>query len=245
MCLFVVDGTWSSEFNSNDNGKDAAGKAVGTSKEDVRTNSRRFFEECLYPSSKKFYFTGPAYGVSGDDSYGIYFDVIRTIEREINRGNCEEIYMVGWSRGATIISEITETLSLLAGTNSRGNPTKIGRTMHIRPIENVLNRPMPPVRFVGLFDSVAMITRRSPVDSHWGEDVTAIVEYCAHVTAGIRWSDSWIYYYKRDPNIQAQRTELKHMTYADHWGVGGEATQWDAREAYQFIRNHAYLAGCP
>ena len=155
MCLFVVDGTWSVDFNSNDNGEDPSGRAIGNSDNDIRSNSRRFFEESRWPANKKFYFVGPGNGMSGNDSYPIYFNVMRTIEREINSGNCEEIHMVGWSRGAAIIGELTEGLEQLADTNGRKNPTRervynpYGGPQHVtvmRQMNNVLSKPMPKIK---------------------------------------------------------------------------------------------------
>jgi len=243
--LVVVDGTWSMNFNSDDNGEDPSGRAIGNSEDDIRSNSRRFFEESRYPANKKFYFVGPGNGMNGNDSYPIYFNVLRVIEREINSGNCEELSLVGWSRGAAIIGELTEGLSELAGSNSRRGPrVSNGRRTTQATLDNVLSRPMPTIKYVGLFDSVSMIWRSSPIDRQWGEDITALVQYFAHVTAGDRGSGMGFSYAMRNPDIQAARSERHHIADATHGGVGGSDGTAHAREAYEFIRNHANIAGC-
>ncbi len=254
--LIVVDGTWSVDFNTSDNGEDPSGRAIGNQDEGTgRSNSRRFFEESRYPANKKFYFVGPGNGMSGNDSFPIYFNVLRTIEREINNGNCDELHMVGWSRGAAIIGELTEGLEQLADTNTRTNPTRervynpYGGPSHVtvmRPMNNVLSRPMPKIKFVGLFDSVSMIWRSSPHNRRWGEEITDDVEYFAHVTAGDRTGPAGglIDFAMRNPDIAAKRSVMHHIGDATHGGVGGDDTTAHAREAYTFIRNHATAAGC-
>ena len=57
MCLFVVDGTWSRNFNSENLGINSSDKPVGNhEKLAARSNSRRFFEENFYPANEKFYY---------------------------------------------------------------------------------------------------------------------------------------------------------------------------------------------
>ncbi len=244
--LIVVDGTWSMDFNSDDNGEDPSGRAIGNSEDNIRSNSRRFFEESRYPGNKKFYFVGPGNGMSGNDSWQIYFNVLRTIEREINSGNCTELHMVGWSRGAAIIGELTEALSQLANGNSRQNPQQTARGTRMRTMNNVLTKPMPPIKYVGLFDSVSMIWRNAAIDRQWGEDITALVQYFAHVTAGDRTGPvgGAIDFAMRNPNVQAARNERHHIADATHGGVGGADTTAHGIEAYNFIRRHATNAGC-
>ncbi|MCA9653996.1 MAG: hypothetical protein KC501_29005 [Myxococcales bacterium] len=248
MCLFAVDGTWSVDFNNENLGVGSSGRAVGNRDENVRSNTRRFFEECKYPDNKKFYFVGPGMGATGADSWRIYFNVLRTIEREINSGNCTEIVMVGWSRGAAIISELTEGLSSLGQSNSRRDPFQTGRGERMRTINNVLpGGKLPPIRYVGLFDSVAMIMRAAPHDQQWGEDITAEVEYFAHVVAGDRTGPlgGLVDFREANPLIQAKRRSILHMAHVTHGGVGGESQTDSARQAYDFIRNHATIAGVP
>ena len=48
MCLFVIDGTWSRDFNSSDKGLDNRNLPVGNLNFDVRSNSRKFYEESKY-----------------------------------------------------------------------------------------------------------------------------------------------------------------------------------------------------
>lgn len=254
MCLFAVDGTWSLNFNAEALGEDVMGRPVGAL-ESGRSNTRRFFEECAYPANKKFYFAGPGgdgntvLGATGNDSYQLYFNVLRAIEREVNSGNCEEIVMVGWSRGAAVISELTEGLQALGESNSRKDPYQTSRGRRFKTLSNVIKSgELPPIKFVGLFDSVAMIQASSPVDSEWAEDI-ASVKYFAHVVAGDRLMAKKgfirINFTQPNPKVAADRSEIKHMATTTHGGVGGLADSPSAREAYSFIRNHATLAGVP
>lgn len=248
MCLFAVDGTWSDDFNNRDMGQGARGRRVGSRDEDVRSNTRKFFEQCPYPANKKFYFVGPGWGATGSDAWQIYFDVLRTIEREVNSGNCTEIVMVGWSRGAAIVSELTEGLQELQQRNSRQDPYQSGRGERMRRIDNVLTGgQVPPIRFVGLFDSVAMIMRGAPHDRRWGEEISPEVLYFAHVVAGDRSGPlgGLIDFREADPLVQAKKRAILHMGHSTHGGVGGEDHSDDARRSYDFIRNHATLAGVP
>jgi len=244
--LIVVDGTWSMNFNSNDNGEDPSGRAIGNSDQNIRSNSRRFFEESRYPPNKKLYFVGPGNGMSGNDSYQIYFNVLRAIEQEINEGNCDELSFVGWSRGAAIIGELTEGLSALSESNTRRDPQRTARGTRMRTVRNVLSRPMPPIKFVGLFDSVSMIWRSSPLNRQWGEQITSAVQYFAHVTAGDRTGPvgGLIDFRMRNPDVGAARSEHLHLAQATHGDVGGDDTGQHARTAYEYIRNHANIAGC-
>ncbi|MCA9712473.1 MAG: hypothetical protein KDK70_41980, partial [Myxococcales bacterium] len=210
-------------FNSRDSGKDVVGRNVGKSKDDIRSNTRRFYEESRYPENKKFYFVGPGYGMSGADAYQIYYNVLRTIEEQVNRGNCDEIVMVGWSRGAAIISELTEGLAALSETNSRRDPYQSGRGTRYRNLTNVIKSgQLPPIKFVGLFDSVSMIWRGSPNDPKWGEDITSQVQYFAHVVAGDRTGPvgGLIDFYPANPAIAAGRQEIMHLAHVNHGGVG-------------------------
>lgn len=246
MCLFAVDGTWSPDFNSQTLGTGAAGRAVGNREEAVRSNTRRFYEESSFPASKKFYFVGPAAGATGSDAYPIYFNVLRTIEREVNSGNCTEIVMVGWSRGAAIISELTEGLSSLAATNARLDPRMTRRGTRMQELANVIKKgKLPPIKFVGLFDSVAMIARAAPHDQRWGEEITPEVKYFAHVIAGDRTGPlgGLIDFREADPLVQAERRAVMHIGHATHSGVGGQDDSAEAQQAYEFVRNHATIAG--
>ncbi|MEM9452836.1 MAG: hypothetical protein AAGF11_01570 [Myxococcota bacterium] len=254
MCLFAVDGTWSLNFNAEALGEDVSGRPVGTL-ESGRSNTRRFYEECAYTDNKKFYFAGPGgdgdtmLGATGNDSYQLYFSVLRAIEREVNSGNCEEIVMVGWSRGAAIISELTEGLTSLRETNSRRDPYQTQRGRRFRTLNNVIkDGELPPIKYVGLFDSVAMIQAASPVDRDWAEDIDT-VKYFAHVVAGDRTMAQKgfirINFTQPNPNVDADRSEIKLMANTTHGGVGGLDDTESAREAYDFIRNHATIAGVP
>lgn len=255
MCLFAVDGTWSLNFNASSRGEDVMGRPVGTLEGSARSNTRRFYDECAYPPHKKFYFAGPGgdgdtmLGATGADSYQLYFNVLRTIEREVNSGNCEEIVMVGWSRGAAVISELTEGLAALGKSNSRKDPYMTSRGRRFKTLSNVLEGgELPPIKFVGLFDSVAMIQAVSPVDQAWAEDVTG-VDYFAHVVAGDRLMAKKgfirINFTQPNPNVSAKRSEIKHMASTNHGGVGGLDDSDSAKLAYDFIRGHATLAGVP
>lgn len=208
-------------FNSADKGKDYVGRKVGKSKENIRSNTRRFYEESAYPPNKKFYFVGPGYGISGNDSTRIYNNVVKCIEEQIKNDNCDSMAFVGWSRGAAIISEVVEGLAAREGAE------------------------LPPIKYVGLFDSVSMIWRSSPIDRQWGEDITSNVEYFAHVVAGDRTGPAWglIDFYPANPLIKAGRQEILHLAHANHGGVGGDDSSEHARTAYDYIRNHATIAG--
>ncbi|MEM9452837.1 MAG: hypothetical protein AAGF11_01575 [Myxococcota bacterium] len=220
MCLIVVDGTWSFNFNNKNKGKDYVGRPIGKKSEDIRSNARRFYEESAYPDTKKFYFVGPGYGMSGNDSPRIYRNVVKCIDEQIKKKNCDELAFVGWSRGAAIISEVAEGLAA----------RKEGA--------------VPPIKFVGLFDSVAMIWRSSPVDRRWGEDITSNVQYFAHVVAGDRTGPVWgVDFRAADPLIKAGRQEVFHLANATHGGVGGDDSTAHAQTSYDYIRNHATIAG--
>jgi len=247
MCLFAIDGTWSAKFNNQHKGSDATGRSVGKREENVRSNTRRFFEECGYKDNKKFYFAGPV-DVFGADSLSLYYQVLRVIEREINSGNCTEIVLVGWSRGAAIASELTEGLGELAQTNRRLERFQTPRGILHRNLENVIrDGKLPPIRYVGLFDSVAMITNKAevPHDEGWAEEIAPEVQYFAHVVAGDRNGPLGIDFHPADPLINAPKHKIFDFSGATHSGVGGEDHTVEAQISYCFIRDHATLAGVP
>ncbi|MCA9705792.1 MAG: hypothetical protein KDK70_08090 [Myxococcales bacterium] len=227
MCLFAVDGTWSVDFNSRRAGNDQVGRPVGNQAGDMRSNTRRFFEESKYPDGKKFYFRGPDDGIGGSDSTNIYRDVLACIDAQIEAKNCDEIVMVGWSRGAAIISELTQGLAAREG--------------------------MPTIKYVGLFDSVAMITARSPVDERWAEAITPSVENFAHVIAGDRTGEATVLgrrirytFVPADPTSNAKNPPaILHLAQATHGGVGGDASSEHAKISYDHIRNQASKVGVP
>lgn len=225
MCLIAVDGTWSVNFNSAKFGKDHAGRPIGNKKGDVRSNAYRFYEESKYLPNQKFYFAGPDDGPGGSDSPKIYANVLKCIDAQLEAGNCKELALVGWSRGAAIVTEIAEGLA------ARDKPV--------------------PVKFVGLFDSVAMINVDSPVDKTWAEDITSNVQSFAHVIAGDRSGETKVFgrtftftFVPANPSSKAATTpNILNLAQAKHGDVGGDASTELAKKSYDYIRNHATLAG--
>ena len=246
MCLFVVDGTWSRNFNSKSLGIDSSDKPVGNhEKLAARSNSRRFFEESFYPINKKFYYGGPRFGVTGADSKNIYQSVISDIEREIVSGNCTELSLVGWSRGAAIISEVVQNLmrkEFARIYKKVSNQTRRG--IRYSNIVTAKSKMIPNIKFVGLFDSVAMIPSIFfffCVDSSWGEEIPKQVDYFVHVVAGDRTGPipKLVNFVPREPKIKAKRSVVVPIASASHGEVGGFSNTRYAQVAYHIMKFHS------
>lgn len=247
MCLFVIDGTWSRDFNYKEFGKDERNLPVGNTEFYKRSNSRRFFDESKYDASKKFYYGGPKQGVTGGDSSLIYQAVMSDIEREIVNGNCTEISLVGWSRGAAIASEVTQGLlqkELARIYKKVTQQTRRGiRTKSVVVKESPM---IPEIKFLGLFDAVAMIPFPSPLrDREWGEHIPKEVNYFAHAIAGNREGPikGVVDFNSLEQDIFARKKVKCVIHDANHGEIGGDATLQKARIAYEFIRSQATLAG--
>lgn len=249
MCLFVIDGTWSRDFNSKSLGLDSRDRVVGKRDGAVRSNSRRFFDESQYPPSKKFYYGGPRFGITGADAKGIYNSVVTDIEREIVNGSCTEICLVGWSRGAAIATEVAQ--GLLAKEYARIYKKvvqRIGRNRITRKKVIGEAKMLPEIKFVGLFDSVEMIPfffGRSFRDREWGEVVPERVNYFFHIIAGDRDGplNGLIDFKPANPLILARQSFTHTIAKARHDHIGGVASHPTARQAYQMMRTHASAAG--
>lgn len=249
MCLFVVDGTWSRDFNHKSLGKDRLDISVGNRDDVVRSNARRFYEESGYPAIKKFYYGGPRFGLTGADASYIYDSVVTDIEREIVKGSCTEIAMVGWSRGAAIVSEVAQ--GMLNKEYARiykkiRRHTKRG--MKVKKVIVDEAKMLPDIKFVGLFDSVDMIPKilgRRIGDLEWGEHIPKNVNYFTHVIAGNRTGplNGAINFIPANPRINAKRSFVTTIPGATHSDVGGDSSSAIARHAYQIMRSHANTAG--
>ena len=243
MCLIAIDGTWSYKFNNRFLGKDQSGFPIGVLNAGM-SNTYRFLRGCGYPKSRKFYFGGPQYGMSGYDVTSItqsVFDLIESL-------GCKEIALVGWSRGGVVASEVAEILHY----GKRREMLQTRRGTRLKGFRDFKN--LPTVKFVGLFDPVSMTIAtplaRSESDATvaWGEEIPSKVKYVAQVIAGKR--DGPIPgiplpFYPASPNVQAQVYEECTMVTARHADVGGLSDSPHAQVAYHFIRTHATKAGVP
>lgn len=249
MCLFVVDGTWSRDFNSKSLGLDNAGKSVGNLDIPKRSNSRKFYDESRYLASQKFYYSGPSYGVTGADARTIYRQVVQDIEREIVNGSCTELSLVGWSRGAAIVSEIAQGLmSKEFARIYRRISRQTTRGVRHKNVVVGQFKMLPRIKFVGLFDSVSMIPSmfsRTPKDEEWGEEIPKQVDYFVHITATDRTGpmSGLIDFIPRNPNIKALDSFTIPVTKANHSDVGGFSDTTKARFSYELMRSHANKAG--
>lgn len=249
MCLFVIDGTWSRDFNSKSLGNDRRDIAVGNQDSAMRSNARRFYEESRYPSTKKYYYGGPEYGITGADAKKIYTAVVADIERAIVNGSCTEISLVGWSRGGAISAEIAQ--GLLTKEYARIY-TKVSRQtrrgIRSRNVVSGQAKMLPEIKFVGLFDAVAMIPSffgRNARDDQWGEAIPKNVNYFAHVIAGDRAGPlgGLIDFVSTNPQVAAKKSVTITLPGANHGNVGGDAAQALARQAYKIMKMHAVKAG--
>lgn len=232
MCLFIVDGTWSHKVNNDGLGFDSAGNEIGSRRGNgKRTNCRRFYDEYPYPENKKFYFAGPRKGPSGNDSVVIYQAVMRAIQKQVVQEGCTEISMIGWSRGAVIVSEIAQSL----GSGFR----------HIRGFES-----LPRIKFIGLFDAVSRIWRSSPFEAPdfpedlrraWGDIIPSTVQYFAHVTASER-RESGIRFIPANPTVFARINQDLEISSANHGDIGEDRNE-RSHAAYNYISLHANRAG--
>ena len=239
MCLIAIDGTWSDDFNNKSFGLDARGKPVGNQPKGM-SNTRKFFVQSSYPTSKKFYFAGPEDGPFGTDVGTILNAVLDLIERT----QCSEVSLVGWSRGAVIATEVAEALFYGKHRTYR-KTTRGNRFTGYRDLKNV-----PKVRFLGLFDAVAMTqaadVRRGPAEKNvgWGEDVHNNVQYFAHVIAGLRDGPfPGVPFYKADPEVHMNNRHETTLAAAKHGDIGGFSSSALALQSYKFIRDHATKAG--
>ena len=129
--------------------------AVGESKFNEMTNSRKFFLNSNYPDSKKFYYRGVDNAWGLDTGY-IYRAVIEDVSREIYNGNCTELSFVGWSRGAAIVTEVCQALSymkhMVAVDSTR--TAKYPKWEGPRYTSKLLGiiEMLPNIKFLGLFD---------------------------------------------------------------------------------------------
>ena len=248
MCLFVVDGTWSRNLNSNLFGADASGRAVGYKNEFIRSNSRRFYDESAYPLAQKFYFGGPMFGATGADARQIFARLMETIKTEIVSGRCTELSFVGWSRGAAIVSEAVQHLAhqrYFHGYQSKIRATRRGHRVQAVPVEPAIE--LPRIKFVGLFDSVAMIAdgfRATANDPDWGDFIPQQVDYFVHIVAGDRTGPikNVVDFVPRAPSVNAKRAVTIPMGLSTHDQVGGLANQPSAQIAYQIMKSHALRA---
>lgn len=267
MCLFVIDGTWSRDFNSVNEGNDALKKPVGsvplihlnpsfieekigrptfTEVTPVRSNARKFYEESDYPIDKKYYYGGVRFGITGADMQQLYSAVLADIERALVSGQCREISIVGWSRGAAVATEIVQTLMKkdLARTTKR-EAYLTRRGSRYRSVVTG-EAPLPnSIKFLGLFDSVAMVLPLfNPADGEWGETVPQKVDYFVHLVAGDRTGPApGVEFTPRNPNVAAQESHIIRLPNSNHADVGGIASTNKAKVAYQIMRTHATNAG--
>lgn len=223
MCLFVVDGTWSRRINS-EIARDSRGVSVGSDKgvrSGMQTNCRKFYHNYL---GRKFYYSGPDEGRTGNDAVDIYHHMLRRLEMEVINGNRSEISLVGWSRGAAIVTEIAHEIFLRGATS------------------------IPNIKFLGLFDPVERISENAPIgDRTWGKQINSNVQYCAQVVAGRRFmlKPFPLTYYARKPeiNIDESRYHELLINQANHGHIGGDCENAFARQAYRFISDQAKRAG--
>ncbi|MBX2809685.1 MAG: DUF2235 domain-containing protein [Cellvibrionaceae bacterium] len=249
MCLFVVDGTWSRTVNYEHAGKDDRGYRIGSKSQFDMSNSRRFYLASSYPENQKFYYGGPWLATMGTDSGKTHRKVLSDIEREIVSGNCTEISLVGWSRGAAIATEVAQALlekefariyKKIPRQTARGTRTNTV-IVDEAPI-------LPEIKFLGLFDSVEMIPNnwlsRSKDDKEWGEIIPDKVNHFAHAIAGDRSTAFRVFEYKpRNPLNFAKTSNVKVFPLANHGDIGGSFDTIFGKQAYQFIRSNADKAG--
>jgi hypothetical protein len=237
-CLFVIDGTWSRDFNFEGRGSDASGIPVGsTQNPGDRSNSRRFYEESGYPDGKKHYFGGPQLGVTGLDSGSIKAAVRKAIDEALCAGQCEHIDIVGWSRGAAIATEIAEEMSGEEYCCEWVERESRRQFMDGDELCCVASRPYPNIRFLGLFDSVAMI----PPYFGWGEEVPATVDNLAHALA----EDRAPIFPPRNPDVQSPNNDTATIPGSNHGTSGGFDSSGPAQAAYNHVRDVATRAGVP
>ena len=268
MCLFVIDGTWSRDFNSTNIGSDSLKRAVGNvpsvrikkpsfieekmgrptlvKVDPIRSNARKFFEESGYPIEQKFYYGGVRFGVTGADIESLYNQILKDIEKAIVSGGCSEISIVGWSRGAAIATELAQALMLKEFAQIlKRKSFQTRRGMRHRSIISEEAPMIPTIKFLGLFDSVAMVAPLfDPKDGDWGEEVPKEVNYFVHLVAGDRSGPApWVDFVERDPRIKAKTSHVLRYPNANHSDIGGISSTNKARAAYQDMRFHATNAG--
>tara|TARA_Y100001968_G_C19415904_1_gene748989 strand:- start:887 stop:1633 length:747 start_codon:yes stop_codon:yes gene_type:complete len=246
MCLFVVDGTWSHKFNTGSWEKDSAGLHYGSFSGINTTNSKKFYDNSQYSDSKKFYYSGARDGITGHDSTVIYERVMNDIQREIVSGNCTELSLIGWSRGAAVIAEITQSLAALKYATVN-NITVRNTRRGTRSFNNFKHADMiPNIKFVGLFDSVAMMGPYtfSPDLNGWGEEISSMVDYFVHIIAGDRTGPvPFMDFLTPEIEINSKRKIFHRMFSANHGDVGGGNNNMYSKIAYDFMRKHATKAG--
>lgn len=249
MCLFVIDGTWSRDFNSEEKGLDNRNIPVGNLDFSSRSNSRRFYEESSYSSDMKYYYGGPKYGMTGADIGVIYEDVFRDIERAIVTKKCKDLSLVGWSRGAVIAAEIAQGLMAQKYARSRSKihiMTSRGSRIKIKIDDEV--EMIPRIKFVGLFDPVEMVPSifpRNTNDSEWGEIIPKEVDYFVQIVAGDRSGPipGVVDFSKRNPLVLAKQSFTQIISQANHADIGGQSTSRNAQQAYMMLKLHSMKAG--
>lgn len=249
MCLFVIDGTWSRDFNCEDKGLDNRNLPVGKLQQSARSNSRKFYEESTYSSDMKYYYGGPKYGITGADIKNIYNDVFQDIEQAIVMGKCKELSLVGWSRGAVIASELAQ--GLMAQKYARTYKKYKYVTRRGSRFKTELHNEVtmiPNIKFIGLFDPVEMVPSifsRSSFDSEWGDIIPKEVDYFVQIIAGNRSGPipGIIDFTKRNPLTLSKKSFSQVLLQATHADIGGQSTSLIAQQAYQILKLHSMKAG--
>jgi uncharacterized protein (DUF2235 family) len=162
MALYAFDGTWNDDQELDE----------------LDTNVRKFFELSDEPDDRKLYTKGigtrfgffgralgGAFGIGGRDRVKAAYEHLTKLWRP-----GEPIDVIGFSRGSAVALDFVNKIS-----QQKGKP----------------GAPQPPVRFLGLFDTVAAfgLPNIGPIEAHdlnIGHDLTLPaggVQHCAHAIA--------------------------------------------------------------